>query len=57
MSGALETPKVIELGQMVSAPCCARLFSDFGMSPTARARMDIESLPTDDDDPLAEFVR
>ena len=30
MSGALETLKVVELGQMVSAPYCAKLFADFG---------------------------
>lgn len=28
--GALEGLKVVELGQMVSAPYCAKLFSDFG---------------------------
>ena len=30
MSGALEELKVVELGQMVSAPYCAKLFADFG---------------------------
>ncbi|MCP5091005.1 MAG: CoA transferase, partial [Gammaproteobacteria bacterium] len=29
-SGALSGIKVIEFGQMVSAPFCAKLFSDFG---------------------------
>src|SRR3989304_2592555 len=28
--GALEGIKVVELGQMVSAPYCARLFADYG---------------------------
>ncbi len=28
--GALEGLKVVELGQMVSAPYCAKLFADFG---------------------------
>jgi benzylsuccinate CoA-transferase BbsF subunit len=30
MAGALDGIRVIELGQMVSAPYCARLFADFG---------------------------
>jgi crotonobetainyl-CoA:carnitine CoA-transferase CaiB-like acyl-CoA transferase len=33
-SGALEDIRVIELGQMVSAPYCARLFADYGADVT-----------------------
>ena len=35
--GALEGIKVIELGQVVSAPYCAKLFADFGAAARAVA--------------------
>ena len=48
-------PLVSAVNQCVSS--LRSICAEFGMSPAARGRMDIESPPIDDDDPLAPFLR
>ena len=56
-SGALDGIKVIEFGQMVSAPYCAKLFSDFGADvikvelPGGDAARRTGPFPNDEPDP------